>query len=88
MKRRDFIRHCAWMAGSTTLLGSCIKPDVGHAKDIPVAKNGPKPPNIIYVMLDELGYYELSLMGNSKIQTPNIDRMASEGMLFTQAYAC
>ena len=46
-----------------------------------------EPPNIVYIMSDELGYYELSCLGNPNIQTPRIDRMAREGMRFTQALA-
>lgn len=46
-----------------------------------------KPPNIVYIMSDELAYYELSHMGNTKIHTPNIDQMAKEGIRFTQALA-
>ena len=49
--------------------------------------NGQQPPNIVYVMLDELGYYEPSFMDNQYLRTPNIDRMAREGMQFTQALA-
>lgn len=45
------------------------------------------PPNIVYVLADELGYYELSCLGHPHIQTPNIDRMAKEGMRFTQYLA-
>ena len=44
-------------------------------------------PNIIYIMLDEWGYYEWSGMGHPILQTPNIDRMASEGIRFTQFLA-
>ena len=44
-------------------------------------------PNVVYIMADELGYYELSCLGNPNIQTPRIDRMASEGIRFTQALA-
>lgn len=44
-------------------------------------------PNIVYIMADELGYYELSCVGNPNIKTPNLDRMAAEGMRFTQALA-
>ncbi|MCA9143309.1 MAG: sulfatase-like hydrolase/transferase [Planctomycetaceae bacterium] len=44
-------------------------------------------PNIVYIMADELGYYELSCVGNPNIQTPNLDRMAAEGLRFTQALA-
>jgi len=44
-------------------------------------------PNIVYIMSDELGYYELSCMGHPHIKTPNVDRMAAEGVRFTQALA-
>ncbi|NND98210.1 MAG: sulfatase-like hydrolase/transferase, partial [Pirellulaceae bacterium] len=44
-------------------------------------------PNIVYIMADELGYYELSCMGNPHIQTPRIDKMARQGIRFTQALA-
>ncbi len=44
-------------------------------------------PNIIFIMADDLGYGDLGCYGQKKIQTPSIDRMASEGMMFTQAYA-
>lgn len=44
-------------------------------------------PNIVFIMSDELAYFELSHMGNSKIRTPNIDQMAREGIRFTTALA-
>jgi arylsulfatase A-like enzyme len=44
-------------------------------------------PNVVYLMSDELGYYELSCLGNQHFQTPNVDRMAAEGVRFTQALA-
>jgi len=44
-------------------------------------------PNVVYIMADELGYYELSCMGNPNIDTPRIDRLAAEGVRFTQALA-
>jgi arylsulfatase A-like enzyme len=44
-------------------------------------------PNIVYLMSDELAYYELSHMGNRHLKTPNIDRFAAEGLRFTHAYA-
>ncbi len=44
-------------------------------------------PNIIYIMSDELAYYELSHMGNKHIKTPNIDRFAAQGIRFTSALA-
>jgi arylsulfatase A len=44
-------------------------------------------PNVIYLMLDEWGYFESGHMGHQELLTPNIDRFAGEGMRFTNAYA-
>ncbi len=44
-------------------------------------------PNIIYILADDLGYGELGVYGQEKIQTPHIDQLASQGMLFTQHYS-
>ena len=48
---------------------------------------GERPPNIVFIMSDELAYFELGHMGNPYIETPRIDRMAAEGLRFTQAHA-
>ncbi len=47
----------------------------------------PTRPNIIYIMADDLGYSEVGCYGQESIQTPNIDKLASEGMKFTQHYS-
>ncbi len=44
-------------------------------------------PNIIYILLDDAGYGDLSCYGQTHFQTPNIDRLASEGLRFTQHYS-
>ncbi|MEO1991983.1 MAG: sulfatase-like hydrolase/transferase, partial [Pirellulales bacterium] len=44
-------------------------------------------PNIIYVMADELGYFEPGFMGGKNILTPNIDQMAKEGIVFNNLFA-
>lgn len=44
-------------------------------------------PNIIFILADDLGYGDLSCYGQTKFQTPNIDRLANEGIRFTQHYA-
>ncbi|NND04950.1 MAG: sulfatase-like hydrolase/transferase, partial [Saprospiraceae bacterium] len=45
------------------------------------------PPNIIFIMADDLGYADIGPYGQTKIQTPHLDKMAREGMMFTQFYA-
>ncbi len=47
----------------------------------------PPPPNIIYIMCDDMGYGDLSCYGQKRFRTPNIDRLAAEGMRMTSAYA-
>lgn len=44
-------------------------------------------PNVIYILADDLGYAELGAYGNRFNETPNIDRLAAEGVRFTHAYA-
>lgn len=46
-----------------------------------------KVPNVVFIIADDLGYGELSCYGQEKFQTPNIDRLALEGMRFTQCYS-
>jgi len=46
-----------------------------------------KKPNIIYIMADDMGYGDLGCYGQKHIQTPNVDRLASDGIIFTQHYA-
>lgn len=44
-------------------------------------------PNIIYILADDLGYGDLGVYGQKKIETPHIDALAKEGILFTQHYS-
>ncbi|QDT08945.1 arylsulfatase [Planctomycetes bacterium K23_9] len=44
-------------------------------------------PNIVYILLDDAGYGDLSCYGQQKFKTPNIDRIAAEGMKFTDHYS-
>ncbi len=53
----------------------------------PKEKSEPQKPNIVYILADDLGYGDLSCYGQTHFQTPNLDKMAAEGMLFTQHYA-
>lgn len=47
----------------------------------------PAPPNIVFIMADDLGYAHLGCYGQQKIRTPHLDRMAAEGLRFTDVYA-
>jgi arylsulfatase A-like enzyme len=47
----------------------------------------PARPNVIYMLADDLGYRELRAYGQAKIRTPHLDRMAAEGVKFTQHYS-
>ena len=46
-----------------------------------------EPPNIVFIFADDLGYNDLSCYGADLIETPNIDKLASEGMRFTDAHS-
>lgn len=60
---------------SLALLGSCRDADTGERY------------NVVYILADDLGYGDLGCYGQKLIRTPNIDRMASQGMRFVQHYA-
>jgi arylsulfatase A-like enzyme len=47
----------------------------------------PVKPNIIFILADDLGYGDLGCYGQERIRTPNLDRLAAEGVRFTQAYS-
>lgn len=51
------------------------------------SSNQDRRPNIVYILADDLGYGDLSVYGQDKFSTPNIDKLAKEGMLFTQHYS-
>lgn len=46
-----------------------------------------RPPNIVFILADDLGYAELGRYGQKKIRTPHLDRLADQGLRFTAAYA-
>ena len=75
INRRDFLLGCA--AGLSI---SCMP-----GKDTGVGTG--RKPNIIFILADDLGYGDLGCYGQEKIKTPNIDRLAAEGLRFTDHYA-
>lgn len=77
MERRDFLK----LAGVAAL----SVPGCGGLRA--GANSGKRPPNIVFIMADDLGYSELGCYGQKKIKTPNIDALAQQGMRFTQYYS-
>lgn len=67
------------------LLASALVAPAQTATNIPLPASGR--PSIIYILADDLGYGDLSCYGQTKFATPNLDKMASEGIRFTSAYA-
>lgn len=63
---------------------SCKKVDQMNSEEL-VDKN--QNPNIIYILADDLGYGDLSLTGQDKFDTPNIDKLRKQGMAFSQHYS-
>jgi arylsulfatase A len=55
--------------------------------NVVVTVHAQRPPNIILILADDLGYGDLGCYGQKKFKTPHIDKLAREGMLFTQYYA-
>ena len=87
MNRRKFIKTIG-AAGATLYTGATHAANPAALTLVPAQAGTAKHlPNIVYIMSDELAYYELSHMGNPRIRTPRIDRMATEGIRFTQALA-
>ncbi|MBN1351758.1 sulfatase-like hydrolase/transferase [candidate division KSB1 bacterium] len=74
--RRNFLKSLG-MAGAVLPLAARLACRLeNHSK-----------PNIIFIMADDLGYADLGCYGSKAIQTPRIDRLAAEGMKFTQFYS-
>jgi len=79
--RREFLSFAIGSTAATMLpLAGCERGLAGN-------RNSAKKPNIIFIMADDLGYGDLGCYGQKYIQTPNIDKLAAEGMRFTDCYA-
>jgi len=79
--RRSFLKAFGIGAASLALEG-CVSGS-GQTSSSAAAKN----PNIVFVIVDDMGWADLGCYGSRQIKTPNIDRMAAEGVRFTQAYS-
>lgn len=79
LNRRDFVK--------ASLLGAVVGPRVlasaMRAPDPPAATR----PNIVLIYADDIGYGDLSCYGATGVKTPNVDKLAEQGLMFTRAYA-
>lgn len=66
------------------ILVGCIA--LGIQRDVVASEESAKP-NVIFILADDLGYGDLSCYGQERLRTPNIDRIAEEGIRFTQHYS-
>ncbi len=81
MRRREFLRlTAAGLAG----LANPVMRAFAATGDVPGQS---RPPNILIILIDDMGWADVGCFGNTFFETPNIDRLASEGMRFTNAYA-
>ena len=79
-------KHFKEMRINLYLLTSCLVFALSCKKQT-VNPSETDKPNIIYILADDLGYGELGVYGQTKIETPNIDALANNGLLFTQHYS-
>lgn len=69
------------------LMSSLAWATAGAAMPRAVGRAGAQRPNVVFIMADDLGFADLSCTGSRHIRTPHIDRLAREGMMFTDGYA-
>ncbi len=66
--------------------GSSANEDIAE-QTAPAASAQTRAPNIIYILADDLGYGDIGAFGQTKIKTPNLDKLAANGMMFTDHYS-
>jgi arylsulfatase A-like enzyme len=81
MTRRGFLKALGFGAAAVA-----VGPALGRAALAGAGGNGGKKPNFVILFTDDQGYQDVGCFGSPLIKTPNLDRMAGEGMKFTDFY--
>ena len=93
LKRRDLLLSgsslLAASAMSATGLTTSAQAQAQQQSRGPVSRPGQRPPNIVFIMGDDIGWFNVGAYhrGMMSGKTPNLDKLASQGMLFTDYYA-
>jgi arylsulfatase A-like enzyme len=78
MRRRDFLRVVSVGAASLAMSKCALSAQQSSPE---------RRPNFIFILIDDLGFKDLGFMGSRYYETPNIDKLAGEGIVFTNAYS-
>ncbi len=87
VRRRIFATAAMGLAVIASLPGAAALAQTSSpARVTEPSRQAERRPNILFILVDDMGFGDLSVMGNKKVQTPNLDRLAREGVLLTKFY--
>ncbi|MEM9526499.1 MAG: sulfatase [Bacteroidota bacterium] len=87
MKSSIMLRYAIFLLAGIGLFFGTSACSEGATTDLAPAEAPKSPSNIVFILVDDLGWMDLGVQGNKWYPTPNIDRLAAQGIRFTDAYA-
>ncbi len=85
---KPLLRYLIWRMSPMVLAMATVWSAFGEYASVAESKAAKAArPNIIYILADDMGYGDVGFMGQERIQTPEMDRLAENGVIFTQHYA-
>jgi arylsulfatase A-like enzyme len=81
MNRRDFLKTVG-LGAAAMAVGGC-----GQNNRLSADNAVARKPNFVFILIDDMGWRDVGFMGSTFYETPNIDRLASQGMVLTSAYS-